>query len=320
MPDVSVVISTYNRADSLRDTLQSLVGQNANGCRYEVIVVDNHSKDHTKKTVQDFAAKSPWPICYVYEPQQGVSYARNTGIRKAAGAVIAFTDDDVVTDPEWVQSLWRCFQETDASAVGGRIERLWHCQKPEWFSDEIGGSLIHQDLGTERRKWSWPNRHTVGANIAFRREVFERFGFFREDLGRCGESLVGGEDREMFQRLMKRGCPIYYEPRALVRHKVEKHRLSQDYMRRWYWHIGETLGHGMEWRWHHAVTVAPLWVWKEMVRAVIRKANARVPAERFASEMWVRHHGAMLKERLAHWLPFGLGSRWCAFEEKGKRS
>ncbi len=322
MVNVSVIVCTYNRAESLRDTLQSLVDQKlSNGLTYEIVIVDNNSTDRTREVVDGFMAKNGRPFIFRFEKRQGLSFARNTGIEAASGQVLAFTDDDVTVHPDWVQEFWNCFRETGALVVAGKIERLWYCERPSWFQDELGGPLIVQDLGNKRKKWDI-ERHTVGANMAFHRTVFERLGRFREGLGRRGELLIGGEDREIFLRARSAGLPIYYEPKAIVWHKVEKERLSKDYMRQWFWDIGRTLGHEMDWKWHHRFSVAPFWIWKQTARSLGRWIASQfkgtgAESERFASEVWLRHHAGILQERFYHWLPTQKGKQKCVFQEKG---
>ncbi len=317
--DVSVIVSTYNRADSLRDAIESLAAQQAGNCSYEIIVVDNNSSDQTKRVVATFNGK----VRYLFEPKQGLSYARNAGIQQAKGQVIAFTDDDCVADPNWVASLWACFRETRALAVGGKIERLWHCERPDWLTDELLGPLIVQDLGPKRKIWDAKNRHMIGANMAFHRSIFERFGLFKEELGRKGDLLIGGEDREIFRRLFESGAPIFYEPKAVIHHKVEEARLTKSYMRQWFWDIGKTLGHQMPWRWSRLFSVAPIWVWKNFVCTLVRFFRSRsrfetTEAVQFSSEVWTLHYAAMISETFAHWLPFGFGRKWCAFRAPNK--
>ena len=318
MVDVSVVVCTYNRAESLRDTIESLTKQKSGAYSYEIIVVDNNSKDETKNVTQSFNGK----VKYIFEPKQGLSYARNTGIREAKGQVIAFTDDDVIVDENWVGSIQKCFRETKALMVAGKIERLWICDRPQWLGDDITGPLIVQDLGPVRKRWDAKNRHTVGANMAFHRSVFERYGIFQEELGRKGDSLIGGEDREIFKRLFEDDAPIFYEPEAIVHHKVEQERLSKDYMRRWFWDIGKTLGHGIEAKRSYALTIAPLWLWKNLIVAYARhflvstKPDSR-DSERFSAEIWARHYTAVFSERFLHWLPIKWGSQKCTFTKEG---
>ena len=317
MVDVSIVVCTYNRAESLRETLETLVSQNRSGMNYEIIVVDNNSKDHTKKIAQSFNGQ----LKYVFEPKQGLSYARNTGIKQATGQIIAFTDDDVIVDQNWVSNVFRCFQETQALMVAGKIERLWTCQRPAWLTEEISGPLIVQDLGPLRKRWDSGTRHTVGANMAFRRIVFEKFGFFQEELGRRGNQLIGGEDREIFRRIFESGGRIFYEPKAVVHHKVEKERLSKSFMQRWFRDVGATLGHQIPWRWHYSLTIAPLWLWKNWIIACFKLINIFLKpvsneAERFACEIWFQHYSAMMRERFLHWIPLGVGKTFCVFDQK----
>ena len=323
MVNVSVVICTYNRAESLRDTLVSLVSQTVNGNPpYEIIVVDNNSKDRTKEVVQEFQAHNGRFVRYIFEGRQGLAYARNTGIRAAKGEIVAYVDDDVIVDPAWLEALWKCFRDTNADAVGGRILRKWYSEQPVWYSEKVGGCLVHQDLGILRKDWNSERQHFVTANIAFRRDVFDRFGIFREELGRRGDELVGGEDRELYQRLIRGDSHVVYEPEALAYHKVEPERLTKKYFRRWFWDVGRTLGHEMERKWYHVMTIAPFWIWKDLFQTLIRflrvelypGSNAR---ERFAAGIWILHYFAMLRERFFHWLPFGLGNRWCAHQIKG---
>ncbi len=319
MVNVSVVICTYNRCESLRETLESVFCQKVNrGLTYEILIVDNNSKDRTKKMVEEFRLKKKNLFRYVFEGQQGVAYARNTGVKNAHGEIVAFLDDDVIASPDWLQAIWNCFQETPADAVGGKVERKWNCRQPRWYSEELGGCLISQDLGSERKLWNSERQHMVGANMAFRKEALERYGYFVDALGRKGEALRGGEDREIFQRFMKKGASIFYEPKAAVAHKVEKERVSRKYMRSWFLEIGKTLGHISEKKWYHRLSVVPFWEWKELFRSLFRYVLAQFKiksneAERFASEMWVRYHSGILKESFLHWLPFGIGRRGCAF-------
>jgi glycosyltransferase involved in cell wall biosynthesis len=322
MFDVSVVICTYNRAQSLRDTLNSLDAQAlANGLKHEVIVVDNNSSDGTRKVVEEFSTVSAQPVRYVFEEKQGVAYARNTGVKSSSGQVVACVDDDVIVHPNWLESLWHCFQETNADAVGGRIERKWQCERPAWYSEELGGCLINQDFGLKRMKLSDTRKHLVTANAAFRKSAFERYGYFREELGRRGDELVGGEDREFYQRLIKGGALVMYEPEALVYHKVEPDRLTPDYFRRWFLDVGKTLGHEIEWKWHYAFSIAPFWLWKDFLGSVIQFVRVQChPAlseeERFPSRLWLRHYSGMLWERAIHWFPFGFMKTKCAFRKE----
>ncbi len=101
MSKLSIVVCTYNRAESLLDTIDSLVRQRlAPGSSFEVVVIDNNSKDGTRAAVESFK-KSPWPVRYFFEAQQGLGYARNRGLREAQGDFILFIDDDAMAEETW---------------------------------------------------------------------------------------------------------------------------------------------------------------------------------------------------------------------------
>lgn len=307
-PMVSIVICTYNRCQSLQDTLRALARQAVReGLRLEVVVVDNNSRDETKTVAGQGASLMPWAVRYIFEGKQGLSCARNAGIRAAQGEVIAFIDDDVIPDPHWAQGLWDCFEQTRCDAVAGRVDALWICSRPAWLGAELHGPLISQDLGSQRLRWTFTNRFMLGANMAFRRELFASVGFFKEELGRRGSSLIGGEDRDICERLLAAGKVLMYEPSAMVQHKVEPDRVTPEYYRRWFHDIGRTVGHQMPVRWYHRVLIAPAWEWKDAAKALGRCVHTRLhpaanDADRFAGELWLRFHRAVLRERLDHWL------------------
>ena len=128
----------------------------------------------------------------------------------------------------------------------------------------------------------------------------------------------------VFKRLLENGVPIFYEPEAVVSHKVEEERLSKDFLRRWFWDVGKTLGHQIAWKRHFIFTIAPLWLWQELLFSFMRWIKVRFAlasneAERFASEVWVRHYSGIFLERFFHWLPFNLGVKKCVFKEEGKK-
>jgi len=318
---ISAVVCTYNRCESLRDTLRSLMQQQLReNISLEIVIVDNNSSDRTKDVVTEVAHKTPWPIKYIFERRQGKSYALNTGIRHAEGEALLFLDDDVITAPDWAQAMWTCLNDTRCDVVAGKIEMLWNCERPVWLADELHGPLISQDLGPVRRLWEWKSRYLLGANMAFRRNVFDRVGLFQEELGRKAESLVAGEDKDIFDRLVREGGVIYYEPSALVWHKVEPQRVSKPYLQKWYLDTGRTLGHQFDWRWHYRLTVAPIWVWLQAARVAWRFCVSHVQhsseSERFASKAWVLFNYGLLEERVYHWFPLNLGAAHCAVRNR----
>jgi glycosyltransferase involved in cell wall biosynthesis len=238
---ISVIVCTYNRSASLRNTLGSLAQQwLPDGTSWELIVVDNNSTDDTAETVKTFAATSNVSVRCVFEINQGLSHARNTGIRAAHGDIIAFVDDDVTVAPSWLCELRKTFDQFGCVGVGGRIVPVWVGQKPSWLeSDGLhslrSGTVVSFDHGEEPCEL-----HTspVGANMAFKRVAFERHGFFRTELGKRGNNLMIGEETEFCTRLLRAGDKLVYAPSAVVYHPVPKVRLKKSHFQSHYFNWG----------------------------------------------------------------------------------
>ena len=135
----SIIVCTYNRADSLRHTLKCLAAlQSPDGVDWEVIVVDNNSNDHTRQVVKEFSSVFP-RLRYEYEEQQGLSYARNHGIKSAKGDILLFTDDDVCPEPEWLATIMTSMSRYACDACGGYIAPTWEAPPPSWLTERFHG-------------------------------------------------------------------------------------------------------------------------------------------------------------------------------------
>ena len=239
MDKFSIITCTYNRAESLRDTVQALVSQRVNaGIEIEVIVVDNNSNDSTRQVAGEFVS-TKWPVRYLFEPKQGKSFAQNTGIQAATGDFVAFVDDDVIPDPSWVQELYEAFVAYNADCAGGPVKPLWMATPPKWLEDPAKqfGMLALLDRGNQPLIAGEKNRlegnFLFGSNLAVRRSIFSELGLFRTDLGPIGNAHFGGEDSEMVRRLLAAGKKMVYMPTASVRHKVPPKRMTLSYLRTW---------------------------------------------------------------------------------------
>jgi glycosyltransferase involved in cell wall biosynthesis len=234
----SVVVPTFNRADVLGQTLESLRTQEGD-ISYEVVVVDNNSSDNTGSVARDFQARSGGLIRYVFEGEQGSSAARNAGTRSARGTVVAFVDDDVIAGPGWLQAMAEIFgTHPDAWCVGGRVVLRLPDALPRWFdsgSDSAATYLSRLDYGDATLRITGP-RGLITANLAVRRDALIRLGGFKTSLGRFGDGLLCGEDTELCQRIQRSGGGVYYCGRAAVFHLVPEWRLTKRFLRgRAYW-------------------------------------------------------------------------------------
>lgn len=241
--DVSVIICTYNRCRSLRATLESIAAMHVPAALgWELIVVDNNSRDDTAREMAAFAREHPaLPVRTVLEPRQGKSHALNRGIATAQGALLAFTDDDVVVDPHWLAELHRLAAERRPAAVGGRVVDTWTTPKPDWYCDSgpyrLNAVIVKYDLGEQ----VCPITQTMplGANLAVRREAFAKYGLFDTALGPTAGGPRRGEDSEFCARLVRAGETILYAPQAVVYHPVDRERLDRKYFERWYYLYGQ---------------------------------------------------------------------------------
>ena len=235
MIEVSVLISTYNRAPRLRTALAALLGQTGD-VRYEVIVIDNNSSDDTKGVVAEMAAASPDRIRYVFEGRQGKSHALNTGLTLARGEILAFTDDDVRVAPDWLLQFRRGFTAHPAvDYIGGRVLPEWLAPAPRWLSTAHWSPLALQDYGDALQSVGAERAVClVGANIAYRRAVFAQVGGFTPALGRTGDGIGSTEDHDLQLRMWRAGMRGLYDPATLVHADVTADRLTREYHRRWH--------------------------------------------------------------------------------------
>ena len=300
---VSVVIATRNRSVLLGRTLRALASQRWPSEQTDIIVADNGSTDDTRAVVDGCAADG-LPVRYVFAAEPGKSHAVNLALRLTRGELIAFTDDDVQPDPDWLAGLVRAIRETDADYVAGRILPIWEIAPPAWMSPALFGVLAIPDNGPMRLPITADPSSDVmpiGANMAVRASVIARLGGLRTDLGKLDGSLRTGEDHEFFLRLLRAGCRGTYEPSALVRHLVPAARLYRGYFRRWLFQNGGDVA-CLERSYLAPVAMllgVPRYLWRQAVTDVLSAARAALTANRagrFAAALRVIWFAGYLRE------------------------
>ena len=238
-PEVSIVIPTYNRSKLLRAAVNSILGQESQ-TSYEIVVVDNNSNDDTKLVVESLIQRHPGKVRYVVETKQGNAHARNLGVTTAKGAIIAFIDDDVTVENNWLSVLKGILDSReDVSFVGGRVLPEWSGAPPAWLTPEHWPPLALLDYGPEELPIAGTNPPgLLTANIAFRRNVFAAIGTFSSQLQRVKDHIGSMEDTEFLLRVCRSGKKGIYVPDMIVRAPVDGERLTKAYHRRWH------TGHG----------------------------------------------------------------------------
>lgn len=233
--NIVVIICTFNREKCLPTALRSVaVSQLPPAIKWEVLVVDNNSNDDTRKIVGDFITRYPGRFRYLFEAQPGKSYALNSGIRSARADLLAFMDDDVTVHEHWLQSLTAELHSGEWAGSGGRVLPQWNSVRPDWLPqnrDEANSPLALFDRGLIAGPLT---DSPFGTNMAFRSEMFEKYGGFRTDLGPMPGSEIRGEDTEFGDRLLRAGEKLRYEPSAVVYHPVTRDRLNKAYFLAWW--------------------------------------------------------------------------------------
>jgi glucosyl-dolichyl phosphate glucuronosyltransferase len=246
---ISVLICTYNRARLLRETLDALQALTPPpGVAIDIVVVDNNSTDGTGSVIDASARSGPFPVLHLHESHQGKSFALNHGLARAEGDVLALTDDDVLPSANWLCRIADAFRGREITFTFGKVLPRWSCVPPPELltpkAQDIWGPLAIVDYGDEPAAYEaarFDQRLPIGANLAFAREALVAIGGWRTDLGKVNNTLISGEDHEIFMRLRRHGrFAGFYDPQCTVRHYVPAGRLTRRYFRQWFFWHGKT--------------------------------------------------------------------------------
>jgi glycosyltransferase involved in cell wall biosynthesis len=300
---ITVIVCTYNRCRTLDKAIRSVVDQAISpSLGWEILIVDNNSSDETPQLVEELRQRYPVRIRYILEQQKGVSHARNAGIREARGEILAFIDDDETAHPDWLRNLTENLYSGEWCGVGGRVLPP-PFSPPPWLSPESSLNCGPLAIFNPRQEAGNLNEPPFGANMAFRRDVFDRFGGFRTDLGRVGGKMISNEDTEFGRRLLAAGLRVRYEPSALTYHPIDENRLHKGYFLNWWFNKGrsdvresgnpadEKSFLGMPTRWLAALT-----------SGVVRWMVAFEPSKRFGCKLLVWAYAGQITESFYLWL------------------
>ncbi|HEV2763385.1 MAG TPA: glycosyltransferase family 2 protein, partial [Pyrinomonadaceae bacterium] len=211
---LDVIIPTYNRQAMVQRTLASLLAAHVpEGMTVRVAVVDNNSKDETRRVVAEWAERFAGRLTYVYETRQGRSPAINAGVAATSGELVGMIDDDEEVAPDWFEQIRAAFPSSDVDYIGGKCLPRWEAEPPAWLPEDYRGVIGWVDGGDEPRAYGrdYPGILT-GGNAVIRRATLERIGGYSNSLGRTDKGLLSCEDEEMYQRLLESGARGLYVP------------------------------------------------------------------------------------------------------------
>ncbi len=237
---LSLIITTYNRAEQLKTALQSVLVQSADPALWECVVVNNNSSDNTNEVVNTIINENgSLQIRLVEETKQGLSHARNCGVRESIGDIVVFVDDDEVFVEEFVQSYIDFFdRHPEVSVAGGGCEPRYEGSRPKWLSPIIEAAIAFPlDMGATDRPFQG-RKSPGGGNMALRRKILTSSEVFNGELGRKGDQLLGGEEVELFGRLREGGEEIWWVAGARMFHIIPESKITLEYLRRLWFNIG----------------------------------------------------------------------------------
>jgi len=204
-PFVTVIVPTYNRKKLLKNLLNSLLSQSYPANKFEIIIVDDGSKDGTREMVGIYQKGTNRNLKYFYQQNKGPGAARNTGIRNSEGSLIVFIDDDCIASSNWLQEIIGGFDDFNVAGVGGRIKTIATKSIISEYCSYIGvmeKPIMQGDTV----------KYLVGANSSFRKEHLNAAGWFNETIP------LGGEDLDISFRLEQAGYKLKFNPEAVIYH------------------------------------------------------------------------------------------------------
>ena len=172
---LDVVVPTFNRANGLKQTLDSLLrARIPDGMQGLIIVVDNNSRDDTRAVVEDYARRFPGRVSYVFEKNQGRSFALNAGIAATSNELVGMIDDDEEIDEHWYETVYASFESGEIDFVGGPYHPSWPGECPQWIPSSYGSVVGWVDGGEKKVPFdqNYPGI-LMGGNAVIRRSMLE---------------------------------------------------------------------------------------------------------------------------------------------------
>ncbi len=233
---ISAVVCSYNRDKYIFDALLSLKDQLLEKDKFEIVIVNNNSTDRTDEICRKFTEdyNSDVNITYVIETNQGLSHARNRGIKESKGSIITFIDDDAIAEKDFLSNILSFMDaHPEVDAVGGKVLPIYSTGKePEWLSKYIWGLVTKVDEGNEIKQFE--KKYPAGCNMTIRKQLLEDIGGFNTNL------KIRSDDKDIFAKIFALRKTVYYLPGAVVHHNVDDYRLEPEFIKRLCLIIGQS--------------------------------------------------------------------------------
>lgn len=248
---ISVIITTHNRRELLKNCLESLANQSLNKSEYEIILVDNYSSDNsegTRSLCAEFLNKYPSiNLKIIYQKKiGGMTYSRHLAIENSKGNIIVCGDDDYVANSNLLNSVIECFQDKTVGAICGKLLPMYERPPPSWlkkittFMPDNGYYITDFtiiDLGNKKKDVDW--QYMFWSNWAIRRDLFDKMNGFGPD-GFSGDYIFYNGTGEHFlnKEISKYGYRTVYSPGMLAWHNILNYRFTKNYFKARYFHYG----------------------------------------------------------------------------------
>lgn len=227
---MSVILTTYNRCEDLRVTLEAMSKVDRTGLEVQFVVVDNNSSDHTKEIVEGFVPT--FPVSYLFEERQGKNFAVNKALNNVdIGDVVIFTDDDITPEINWLQAIRRSLEEfPQISVFGGSIKVDWGGRRaPDWsFVPQVMSTVFGEHEMGGKPVLYIDGQAPFGGNFWIRSESLSGKLSFDERIGPRPKNRIMGSETSFLMSLANRGFRMLYCPDAVVYHRVQEDLFSLD--------------------------------------------------------------------------------------------
>ncbi len=241
--NITVAICTWNRSALLTKTLENMLNlKSDDSFSWELLIVNNNSTDNTDQVIEQFSGRLP--IKRIFETTPGLSNARNAAVRNASGDYIIWTDDDVLVNKDWLAAYVNAFRRLPNVAVfGGPISPWFEGDPPLWLKKgwkRIADAYAVRDLGNDMIPLTEEgNLLPYGANYALKMSEQIKYAYDPK-LGLNAGKIIIGEESQVISAILNDGSEGRWIPDAKVHHWLPENRQTLDYLKKYYFGVGNT--------------------------------------------------------------------------------